>query len=155
MKSHNHLVISGHEGRGLWLATMMVFLTMFFSANALAGVAVVVSTSSNVDTLSESQVRNVFLGKIKALPNGESAVPVNQLENSKAYEAFIGSVLKKSHDQLTQYWARRVFSGKGSPPQNVAGDSAVKLHVKNVSGGIGYIMEESVDNSVKVIYRSN
>ncbi|HHH35203.1 MAG TPA: phosphate ABC transporter substrate-binding protein [Gammaproteobacteria bacterium] len=134
---------------------MAVGLALFLVSQASAGVVVIVSPDSSLDGLSKSQIKSVFLGKVKNLPNGEAAVPVNQAESSPVYDAFNQKVLGKSSAKVLQYWASRVFSGKGSPPEVVPDDKAVIEFVKSKKGAIGYIDSASADDSVKVIYSAD
>lgn len=134
---------------------IVVGLALFLVSQASAGVVVIVSPDSNIDSLSKSQVKSVFLGKVKSLPNGETAVPVNQSESSPVYDAFNKNVLGKSSAKILQYWASRVFSGKGSPPEVVPDDKAVIEFVKSQKGAIGYVDSSSADDSVKVIYSAD
>lgn len=125
------------------------------SQMANAGVAVVVAAGSSVPEMSQSEVRSLFLGKSKTFANGAPAVPVYQDESSAVYSEFSDKVLGKSAAQLTQYWARLVFSGKGNPPKGINGDAAVKAHVKANAGAVGYIDSAAVDGSVRVLFKAD
>jgi hypothetical protein len=46
-----------------------------------------------------------------------------------------------------------VFTGKGTPPKEVADDAAVKSFVATTPGAVGYIDESKVDASVKVLLK--
>ncbi len=141
-------------GRGVF-RLVIVGLALFLVSQASAGVVVVVAPDSDLDSLSQAQVKSVFLGKVKSLPNGQTAVPVNQAESSPVYDAFNKKILGKSSAKILQYWASRVFSGKGSPPEVVPDDKAVIEFVKSKKGAIGYIDSASADGSVKVIYSTD
>jgi len=122
------------------------------SATASAELAVVVGQRNSVDSLTAGQVKAIFLKKHLRFPNGEIATPVNQDENTHAYAEFARKALAKDPSQLKSYWSTRVFSGKGTPPETVGGDAAVKALVSNSPSAIGYINSSQVDNSVKVVY---
>lgn len=136
------------------IITFAVTAALLCAGQAAAAIAVVVSADSDLSSMSKGEVKAVFLGKKRVLPNGAEAAPVNQPEKSTIYDAFNEQVLEKPSAKVLQYWARRVFSGKGSPPQTMDDDAAVKSHVRATSGGIGYIDSASVDDSVKVVYRT-
>jgi hypothetical protein len=71
----------GHTARaGLVTATFAGLI--LYAGAASADVVVVVSTKSPVDTLSRSQVVDLFLGKSSRFPGGRSAVPIDQAEGS-------------------------------------------------------------------------
>lgn len=134
---------------------MMVILTLVCSGSALAGVAVVVAPGSGIGELSGSQVKNVFLGKLDVVSGGVQVEPVNQSDDGALYAEFCDKILNKTVEQLSQYWARRVFSGKGTPPRSLDSDAAVKAYVGSMPNAIGYISSDAVDSSVKVIYRAD
>lgn len=139
----------------LLLATISLFSFLLFAANqTVAGVAVIVSANNNTQSLSQAHVKSIFLGKTNKLPDGTTVVPVYQTETSETYKQFNSTVLEKNNKQLLNFWAKRVFTGKGVPPKALENDQAVISHVKTIPGGIGYIDSRSVDASVKVIYQA-
>ncbi len=141
---------------GLGMARLLaVGLALFLVSQASAGVAVIVSPDSDVSSLTRSQIKSIFLGKIKSLPNGEPAMPVNQSEKSPVYDAFNKKVLGKSSAKVLQYWASRVFSGKGSPPEVLPDDQAVIDYVRATKGAIGYVDSSAASGDVKVIYSAD
>lgn len=149
MKKVNCHVNIGHEVRVMLFMVMMTLMV----APVQSGVAVVVAADSQIGNLSQSQVKNVFLGKMVVLPNGDKVSPVYQQAELPIYSEFNEKVLAKTESQITQYWARRVFAGKGAPPDSLADDKAVKAFVISLSGGVGYISTDAIDSSVKVVFR--
>ncbi len=121
------------------------------SAIVFADTVVIVNPGSKTTEISVKQVKSVFLGKSKKLPGGEAATPVEQPSGSAVREIFNGKVLKKNERKLKAYWSKKVFSGKGKPPKQVADDEAVKAFVNKTAGAIGYIDSASLDSSVKAI----
>jgi len=113
---------------------LFLVLALGLAGQAAAGVAVIVNPDTGVDKLSKAQIKSIFLGKVKTLPNGEAVTPVNQAEKSPVYDAFNEKVLGRSSAKVLQYWAARVFSGKGSPPEVVSDDAAVLEYVKSHKG---------------------
>jgi len=128
-------------------------LLLIVAAPVYAEVAVVVHPSAAFDALSEEDVGRLFLGKSKAFPNGESAIPVNQNEGATARDAFNEAIVKKNASQYKAYWSQLVFTGKGTPPKDVGSDSDVKKLVSANPNMIGYLDAGQVDGSVKVVYK--
>lgn len=123
------------------------------SAAAQAGVVVVMSSKSDVASLSKAQVAQIFLAKTDALPNGRVAKPVDQAEGSATRNEFYDKVADKSAAQMKAYWSQLTFTGKAQPPRKVAGDAAVKAALGENPGAIGYISDGAVDGSVKVVFK--
>lgn len=136
------------------LIAVLASAALLLAGQAAAAIAVVVAPDSEVSSMTRDQVKMIFLGKKKILPNGVEAKVANQPEESAIFDTFNESVLGKPSLKVLHYWVQIVFSGKGNPPQVLNNDAAVKAHVRSTSGGIGYIDSSSVDDSVKVVYES-
>ncbi|WP_340677052.1 phosphate ABC transporter substrate-binding protein [Paraglaciecola sp.] len=120
------------------------------SSSCLADVAVIVHPSNN-NVLDSSIVSRIFLGKEKSFADGNQTVPVNQEEGNAVTEEFNADVLNKSSSQLKAYWSKLVFTGKGSPPIDVANDADVIKLIATNPNMIGYVDASKVDDSVKVV----
>ncbi len=120
---------------------------------AQAGVVVVMSSKSDVSSLSKAQVSQIFLAKTDALPNGRVAKPVDQAEGSAVRNEFYTKVADKSAAQMKAYWSQLTFTGKAQPPRKVSGDAAVKAALGENPAAIGYISDGAVDGSVKVVFK--
>ncbi len=127
----------------------LIVVSLLMSQLAFAEVAVIVHPS-NANALDEAAVSKIFLGREKSFADGKSVVPLSLAESAPASTAFNDAVLKKSSSQLKAYWSKLVFTGKGTPPKEVATDEEmIKLVATNPSV-IGYVDASKVDASVKV-----
>lgn len=118
-----------------------------------AGVVVVMSAKSDVDSLSKVQVAQIFMAKRDVLPNGRIAKPVDQAEGAAVRNEFYDKVAEKNATQMKAYWSQLTFTGKAQPPRHVSGDAAVKAALADNPSGIGYISDGAVDSSVKVVLK--
>ncbi|MEJ2567042.1 MAG: phosphate ABC transporter substrate-binding protein [Gammaproteobacteria bacterium] len=136
-----------------WIGGLILPLVLgAVSVPASAGITVVVSAGNGMTSLTAHQVKLLFMKKRRRFPDGNTAVPIDQAENSAIYRKFANQVLRKDPAQLKAYWSVQVFSGTGSPPKQVHGDRAVKALVSGSPYAIGYIDSASVDDSVKVVF---
>ena len=132
-------------------ACLITGLLMLGAAHsAIAGVAVVTSSKSSVNSLDKKQVAKIFLGKTKSFPNGSKATPID-LDSGKTRAKFYSAAVKKTDSQVSAYWARLIFTGKGQPPRKVYDDSEVIGAIAADKSVIGYIDEGSVNSRVKVL----
>ncbi|MBU2986343.1 substrate-binding domain-containing protein [Saccharophagus degradans] len=132
------------------LIGMTIFLAgTLFSVQSLADIAIIVHPSNGA-ALDADEVSRIFLGKSKSFPGGATAVPVNQAEGSIVRTAFDDGIIGKSASQLKSYWSKLVFTGKGTPPQEVSSEDEIKKLVASNPNMIGYIDAANVDSSVKV-----
>lgn len=131
----------------------LLISSVLLSVISYAEIAVIVSSNNHNDSLDKDNISRVFLGKTKNFPDGSQAVPVDQKAGSSARESFNTNVLGKSSSQLKAYWSRLIFTGKGTPPKESGDDLAVKKLVAEDPNLIGYVNSETVDGSVKVVYK--
>jgi len=117
----------------------------------LAQVAVVVGAKSPAAALNAEQAANLFLGKSAQLPGAGNAVLIDQAESAAVRELFYTKVAGKSAAQVKAAWSRLVFSGKATPPKEVANSAEVKKLVAANPDAVGYIEKSAVDATVKVL----
>ncbi len=130
-----------------------LFFLLISSSSMLcsAEIAVIVSSNNSNSNISTADISKVFLGKSKSFPDGTQAIAIDQNDNSAARDEFNDKVLGKSSSQLKSYWSRLIFTGKGTPPKQVANDAAIKAAVAGNPAMIGYIDASAVDGTVKVV----
>lgn len=119
---------------------------------ATAGVAVIGNPELSIRSITSSQAADIFLGKMTKLPDGTPLTVIEHKDGDAVKEEFYNNVVGKSFSQLKAYWAKLVFTGEGVPPKEYAGDKAVMQRVANTPGAIGYVSDESVDRSVRVLF---
>lgn len=120
--------------------------------SALAGdLLVVVGEKSPLITLDKNQVRNIFLGRVSSLPDGSTAIPVDQPESSPLRDEFYLKVTNCSAAAAKARWAQLAFTGRGEPPRVSMGSGDVKQILNLTPGAIGYIERSELDSSVKVV----
>ncbi|MEJ2415910.1 MAG: phosphate ABC transporter substrate-binding protein [Exilibacterium sp.] len=132
-------------------AIALISLNLLVSASALAEVAVIVHPD-NHNKLTARDIARIYLGKKKTFPDGARAIPIDQSEDSLVRAVFNANVLNKSSQRLKTYWAELLFTGRGTPPEEVGRDDAVKTRVSQNPSIIGYIDASNVDDSVRVVY---
>ena len=125
------------------------------SAGVFAQVAVVVNPKSPLATMTADQVSGIFLGKSNTLPSGGTAMPTDLPDSAPAHELFYTKVTGKSSAQVKAAWSRLVFSGKATPPKELASSADVKKFVASNPDAIGYIEKAAVDSSVKVVFSAD
>lgn len=123
---------------------------LLLTGSAWADISVVVNPA-NANAVSADDLNRLFLGRASSFADGSKATPLNMAEGQAARDEFDNKVLSRSSAQLKAYWSKLVFTGKGTPPKELADDAAVKAAVAADSSAIGYISSASVDGSVKVV----
>ena len=127
----------------------IVICLVVLSTSAFAELVVIVHPSNNSE-LNAKKVQRIFLGKEKKFSNGSPVMPFNQTTNALR-GAFDSDVLGRSSTQVSAYWSKLVFTGKGIPPKELADDAAVIAAVAANAGAIGYVDSSAVTGDVKTI----
>ncbi|PZP96889.1 MAG: hypothetical protein DI587_18665 [Variovorax paradoxus] len=131
---------------------VFALLTLSVAAGvAQAQVAVVVGAKSATAAMTADQVASIFLGKSNQLASGAAAAAADLPESAAVREQFYTKVTGKSSAQVKAGWSRLVFSGKATPPKELANAADVKSFVAANPDAIGYIEKSAVDGSVKVV----
>ncbi|MDP5149371.1 phosphate ABC transporter substrate-binding protein [Rheinheimera baltica] len=126
---------------------LLVFVLSF---GVQADIAVIVNPA-NANVVSADDLNRLFLGRASSFADGSKATPLNLSEGQVARDEFDSKVLNRSSAQLKAYWSKLVFTGKGTPPKEMADDAAVKAAVAADPNAISYISSGSVDGTVKVV----
>ncbi len=122
------------------------------SATFLASAEVVVVVHpSNAAALDGTTIKRIYLGKSSTYSTGNEAIVINQVPDSTSRQAFDSEVLGRSTSQISAYWSKQVFTGKGIPPKEVQDDSAVISLISNNKDAIGYVDKTAVTGAVKVV----
>jgi ABC-type phosphate transport system substrate-binding protein len=122
------------------------------ATSASAGeLAVIVNPKNPTAAMTADQVEQIFLGKTTSIPGGGTASAVDQADNSPVRDEFYQKASGKTAAQVKAIWSRLIFSGKSTPPKEVASSADVKKFVAGDANAIGYIEKSAVDASVKVV----
>jgi hypothetical protein len=134
------------------LTLPLLLLTACFAAGAFAGdIVVIVNPASGVHQMTRAQVADVFMARDRHLPTGVMALPLDMGIDSLERREFYNKLLRKSVPEINAYWARLLFSGRATPPQQVSDVSAALKAVAENKGAIAYLDKKDVDSRVKVV----
>ena len=113
------------------------------SVTAEEEIAVITHTDNTVE-LPKELIAKIFLDKEKFFPGGKRAVPMGHEDGDQKFN-FYKRCTNKSPDQVKAYWARRIFTGKGLPPEAVIDDEEMIELVSSNPNIIGYVNKESIE----------
>ena len=124
--------------------TMLIASFALAAAAANAEVVVIVSAKSTASTMTADEIANIYLGKSTAMKPVDNATPVRS--------QFYTQVAGKDEAQVKAIWSKLVFTGKATPPKEMASSADVVKAVAADPNAIGYVDKAAVDGSVKVVY---
>jgi len=131
--------------------TLVLFFTTFILASVThAEIAIIVNKASPLTAAQASDIQRVYLGKTQKI-DGTAVTPINQTKNTSLSDTFNKVVLNKSGNQVKAYWSKLIFTGKGTPPQELNNDVEVINAVRGDVNAIGYIDANLVDDTINVI----
>jgi ABC-type phosphate transport system substrate-binding protein len=134
------------------IALLAIGLALGLASHAaMADVVAVVSAKSAITTLTKTELADIFLGRVSRFPNGVQAVPVDQAEDAPARALFYAQIAGRSGAQMKAYWAKIIFTGRGQPPQAMHSNEELKRRIALDPAAIGYIEENLVDDTIKVV----
>ncbi|MCP4899922.1 MAG: phosphate ABC transporter substrate-binding protein [bacterium] len=114
-------------------------------------VQVVVHASSSLTSVAKKDLSRIFMKQRSKWSTGERAKPIDQRKNSEVRASFSQSVLGKNMAEIDSFWQSQVFSGKASPPAQVASDAEVIEFVRRNPGAVGYVAASADVSGVKVL----
>lgn len=129
----------------------IIFIVLILASFTSVAGSVIVHPDNN-SKISELDIERLFLAKIESFSDGKKAIAVDQNGSSAIRNQFIKVVLKRSPRQLNAYYAKLLFTGKGTPPKPVGDDAEIIEKVANNIEMIGYVTHAPTDGSVKVVY---
>ncbi len=121
--------------------------------NSNAEVLVIGNKSSAIANLSAKQVKALFLGKSLKLPDGQKATVVDLPVGNPLRNEFYTKLIHKNSSQIKAYWAKRIFTGRGTPPKSLSSQNAVVDWVSGGPGRIGYVDSSALNDKVTVLLR--
>lgn len=115
-------------------------------------IAVVVHPSSAMASLTEAEVRAIYLGERQFVGNNQ--VTAVHLPEGRWKTAFLHQVVRKAPKAYKLYWVQRVFQEGAGLPKVLPGPDEVIAEVADRSSIIGYVPERIARDagSVKVLF---
>lgn len=131
---------------------VIIFLLQFIAFHSWAEISIIVHPSNKADIPSKD-IKRIFLGVNRRYSDGAEAVPISYQLDTDLSKEFSNKVLDKSPHQLKAYWAKMLFSGKGTPPKVMDNVEHIVILVSNNPSLIGFVPSEAVNDSVRVVKR--
>ncbi len=121
------------------------------AADLSAQVQVIAHPSVQVDTLSQAQLRSIYLMRQVVWPDGVAIRVFTLPARSAANLQFCRDQLQMFPYQLERVWQKLTYSGTGTPPTELQDQQAMLQAIAATPGAIGYIEKQDETQVVKVI----
>lgn len=139
-------------GISMLLATSLPVM----AALANAEIIVIGSPGLSMTGLTSKMISDLYLGKTVRLSTGQLVEVIDLPIGHHSRQEFYRQILKRNPEQIDAYWAKRIFTGKGLPPDIRPDENSVVEWVSEKDGRIGYVHPDAIDDrgiAVKILYR--
>ena len=136
--------------RGL-VASLAALCLCAAALPARAGVWVVVPVSSSVKAMSQKELVDLYMGRSRAFPGGDFALPFDLPRDHPGRAAFYQALTGMAPAQVNSYWSRLMFSGQTMPPQPLPNEQAMAELVKRNPSAVGYLLQEPNDRQLRIV----
>ena len=114
---------------------------------------IVVHKDTPVESLTKSEVIDIFMGKYAAYPNGQQALAVELSDDHSLKEKFYRQLIGRSVASVNAYWARLRFAGRKRNAQVKNSQEEVIAYLNQTQLSIGYISTAKLNENLKVVYQ--
>lgn len=133
------------------IKTILLGISFFISALSYADI-VVITHPDNTQTLTKSEIRQIFLGQRKVFPDGRSIEMFDLAEKSPEKAYFSKKVLRKSISSLNSYWSRMLFASQSRPPKSLKNAAEAVEVVSANKSAIAYVNIDDINNINKNVH---
>lgn len=114
-------------------------------------IIVVTHVSNKNLTLSQEQIRNLFMGA----SIGRSLKPVVLPPSNRTRSLFNAKIVGLSESRVQSYWAQMKFTGRLSPPEEVSSEKDMISYLLSQPKSIGYLTADSeLPEDLIIIYKT-
>lgn len=132
---------------------LLLLVWMLGASTACAGFYVVANSEVPEQSLDQSELKSIYLGKKAAWSDNSSVHPARYLRGD-LHEEFVRSVTGKSPRQFRVFWKRAIFTGKVVPFTEFDDEAELVEWVRQTPGAIGYVRTKPQLADLKVLYHS-
>lgn len=121
------------------------------AAELTAQIQIIAHPSVQVETLSQAQLRSIYLMRQVVWPDGVAIRVFTLPARSAANLQFCREQLQMFPYQLERVWQKLTYSGTGTPPTELQDLQVMLQTIAATPGAIGYIEKQDETQVVKVI----
>lgn len=130
------------------LLTILFLLLVTTFSNAQ--VAVIANNTVPIETITESQLLDIYSGDVKWWDNGSPVIVFDLAEKTDIKSTFY-KYIGKSTARMKSIWLKNMLSGEGEPPKAMDSEEEMLQRVLETIGAIGFIGKDKVSSDVKVL----
>lgn len=129
---------------------LLFFLLCVAIAPKSYSVTFVVNSTNPQESISKSELANLFLKKKRYWPNGSLVRFIDRQKGQSEREFLLRNILGMSQRELDQYWVgKKLYAGDSAPLQADSDAMALRL-VDQLEGGVSYVSNPALIKNFKV-----
>ncbi|QSX34189.1 hypothetical protein JYB87_02770 [Shewanella avicenniae] len=113
---------------------------------------VVVNKQNPIAKITKQQLTDLYMGRSPYFPSGAAVLKLDAPGGSTLREEFYRELVSMSLPEVNAYWARLMFSGRATPPMQVANEQDMLKLISQNPNAIGYIPAGAMNEEVKVLF---
>jgi len=133
----------------LYLLVVFAVFLGFSGTGVCADVIVIANKNLSENSLSNSEIKEISLGKIVKWSDN-TPVHFVTLEGD-IHREFLKTYLKRSTSQYKNHWRKMIFTGKGCTPKCFKTEDELVQYVSQTDGAIGYIGRKTSAQNLKIL----
>jgi len=138
----------------LVLAAVMSCARILTVSAAVEEVDVVVNKTNVVSSLSREELRKIFMGEKNSWPGGKHITVLMLEKGQPERQLILREVYKMNESDYTKYFLQAAFTGRvQAAPRDLSSTAEMKTRLAANPNAIGYLKQEDVDNSVRVLQK--
>jgi ABC-type phosphate transport system substrate-binding protein len=137
--------------RRLLTAALIVLMWTGHASTQIIPFVVIVNNANPVTSLTQVELRRIFMKQSRMWPHGEPMVPVDWDSTHYLRSVFSKDVLDRTVREMHEYWVQQSMTQGLTPPSTQRSARAVLRFVAGVPGAISYVPPSEVDETVRVV----
>lgn len=129
----------------------ILFLLLFMLSCTGNADEVIVNTSVKQNTISNKVLQSIFNLKLRTWPDGSPITVYVLSDQNPIHNQFCKRALNVYPHQMRRAWNRRVLSGTGKAPIELASETEMQEKVATTLGAIGYIKKTKSSKHVRTL----
>ncbi len=115
-------------------------------------IVIIVNKENSLTNVAYDDLVKIFKQDKKYWPDGKKIYLAMHESGSIEKKFVLEKIYKMNEQDLKKFWLSKIFKGDiESFPKTFASNDSMKIFVNRVTGAVGYITEEALDDTVKVL----
>jgi ABC-type phosphate transport system substrate-binding protein len=158
--TQSHMSIFRRIVAGTVAATALVIAWLMFAGStavaqeivATSTTAIVVHKDTEIDNLSLSELRNIFLANQQFWPNRTRIILLVRAPKSEERDLILNTIYQMDEAQFRQYWIAKMFRAEVPRGPKIVFSTNMMLElVIAIPGSISFVNADEVTDDVKVV----